>query len=80
MHFFVDVDAVPGMEGLECNNWGEISVVVADDVYIRSGSNIIVQTFNTYQYINLNLMMLNYYINMEEFDSKMKKLHELVEI
>jgi len=30
-----------------------MSVAVADDVYIRSGSgsNIIAQTFNTYQYI-----------------------------
>jgi len=45
------------MEGLECKNWGEMSVTdttfdrwelaVADDVYIRnrSGSNIGAQTF-----------------------------------
>ena len=47
--FFVDVRLyVPGMEGLECKNWGKMSVTdtiyggweftVADDVYIRNGS------------------------------------------
>ena len=58
MTFFVDLRLhVPGMEGLECKNWGKMSVMdtilgrweltVADDVYIRNGSgtNIGVQPF-----------------------------------
>ena len=66
MFFFIDVDMFYksehhylylSIEGLECKNWGEMSVTdttfdrwelaVADDVYIRnrSGSNIGVQTF-----------------------------------
>jgi hypothetical protein len=47
------------MEGLQCKNWGEMSVMdtifgrwklaVTEDIYIRSRSNIGAQTYNTYQ-------------------------------
>jgi hypothetical protein len=60
MTFFVDLRLhVPGMEGLECKNWGKMSVMdtifgrwklaVTEDIYIRSRSNIGAQTFKVHR-------------------------------
>ena len=50
------------MAGLECKNWGEMSVdgcelAFADDVYIKSGSgsNISAQTFKVCRFTNLSV-------------------------
>ena len=67
---------IPGTEGLECKNWGEMSVkdtlfgrlelAVADNVCIRNGSrsNIGVQAYNTYQYKTRHVLIKGLTFNL----------------